>query len=64
MPLAGMSKAEITRKAVDLGVDVALTHSCYDPDPEGRPCGECDACLLRKKGFAESGLEDPLPYLR
>lgn len=64
MPLAGMSKAEITRKAVDLGVDVALTHSCYDPDPGGRPCGECDSCLLRKKGFAESGLEDPLPYLR
>jgi 7-cyano-7-deazaguanine synthase len=64
MPLAGMSKAEITRKAVDLGVDVALTHSCYDPDAAGRPCGECDACLLRKKGFAESGLEDPLPYLR
>jgi len=64
MPLASMTKADIARKAVELGVDLALTHSCYDPDPEGRPCGECDSCLLRKKGFAESGLEDPLPYRR
>lgn len=64
MPLASMTKADIARKAVELGVDLALTHSCYDPDAEGRPCGECDSCLLRKKGFAESGLEDPLPYLR
>ena len=63
-PLVSMSKADIARKAVELGVDLALTHSCYDPDPEGRPCGECDSCLLRKKGFAESGIEDPLPYLR
>jgi 7-cyano-7-deazaguanine synthase len=63
MPLASMTKADIARKAVELGVDLALTHSCYDPDAEGRPCGECDSCLLRKKGFAESGLEDPLPYL-
>lgn len=64
MPLISMTKADIARKAVELGVDLALTHSCYDPDPEGRPCGECDSCILRKKGFAESGLEDPLPYLR
>jgi 7-cyano-7-deazaguanine synthase len=64
MPLVSMTKADIARKAVELGVDLALTHSCYDPDPEGRPCGECDSCLLRKKGFAESGLQDPLPYLR
>jgi len=64
MPLASMTKADIARKAVELGVDLALTHSCYDPDAEGRPCGECDSCLLRKKGFAESGLEDPLPYRR
>lgn len=64
MPLATMTKAHIVRKALELGVDVALTHSCYDPDPEGRPCGECDSCLLRRKGFRESGLEDPLPYTR
>ena len=62
MPLVAMSKAEIARKAVELGVDVALTHSCYDPDAEGRPCGECDSCLLRRKGFAEAGIADPLPY--
>ena len=64
MPLVSMTKADIARKAVELGVDLALTHSCYDPDPEGRPCGECDSCLLRKKGFAEAAIEDPLPYLR
>jgi 7-cyano-7-deazaguanine synthase len=64
MPLVSMSKADIARKAIELGVNVALTHSCYDPDAEGRPCGECDSCLLRKKGFAEAGLADPLPYLR
>jgi 7-cyano-7-deazaguanine synthase len=63
-PLSGMGKADIARKAVELGVDLRLTHSCYDPDPEGRPCGECDSCLLRKKGFADAGLIDPLPYLK
>jgi 7-cyano-7-deazaguanine synthase len=64
MPLVSMTKADIARKAVEFGVDLALTHSCYDPDPEGRPCGECDSCLLRKKGFAEAGLEDALSYRR
>jgi 7-cyano-7-deazaguanine synthase len=63
-PLATMTKADIARKAVELGVDLALTHSCYDPDERGRACGECDACLLRKKGFAEAGLEDEVAYVR
>ena len=57
-----MTKAEIIRLGTDLGVDFGLTHSCYDPDQEGRPCGECDSCLLRRKGFREAGLEDPLDY--
>ncbi len=61
-PLIAMSKADIVRAAIQLGVDVRLTHSCYDPDERGRPCGECDSCLLRKKGFAEAGLLDPLDY--
>jgi 7-cyano-7-deazaguanine synthase len=61
-PLAAMSKADIARKATELGVNVNLTHSCYDPDAAGRPCGECDSCSLRRKGFAEAGLNDPLPY--
>jgi 7-cyano-7-deazaguanine synthase len=55
-----MSKADIVRKAVELGVDLSLTHSCYDPDAEGRPCGRCDSCLLRRKGFEEAGIYDPL----
>jgi 7-cyano-7-deazaguanine synthase len=58
-PLIRMSKAEIVRTAVALGVDLRLTHSCYEPDTEGRPCGRCDSCLLRRKGFEEAGLEDP-----
>ena len=57
-PLIRLSKAEIIRLAAELGVPFALTHSCYDPRPDGRPCGECDACLLRRKGFAEVGIED------
>ncbi|MBI5380019.1 MAG: 7-cyano-7-deazaguanine synthase QueC [Nitrospirae bacterium] len=57
-PLLHLTKAEILRKGVSLGVDYALTHSCYDPTPEGRACGRCDSCLLRKKGFAEAGLLD------
>lgn len=61
-PLSSMSKAEIARKAVEMGVDVSLTHSCYDPDSSGAPCGECDSCVLRRRGFAEAGLSDPLPY--
>lgn len=61
-PLIEMTKAAIVREAAALGLDFALTHSCYDPDGEGRPCGRCDSCILRKKGFAEAGIADPLPY--
>ena len=63
-PLIKMSKAEIIKKGMDLGVDYSLTHSCYDPSPSGEPCGECDSCLLRLKGFREAGLKDPLKYCR
>jgi 7-cyano-7-deazaguanine synthase len=59
-PLIAMTKAEIVRRAVSLGVDLSLTHSCYDPTPDGRPCGYCDSCLLREKGFEEAGVADPL----
>jgi 7-cyano-7-deazaguanine synthase len=62
-PLAKLNKAGIVKLAAEVGVDFALTHSCYDPDEEGRPCGHCDSCLLRLKGFIEAGLRDPLPYL-
>ena len=61
-PLIALTKAEIIRRGVELGVDYGLTHSCYDPDPTGASCGHCDACQLRRKGFAEAGLEDPLKY--
>jgi 7-cyano-7-deazaguanine synthase len=63
-PLIKFSKAEIIRKAVDLGVDLSLTHSCYDPSPEGLACGECDSCLLRLKGFREAGIKDPIRYAK
>jgi len=63
-PLIKLSKADIIRKAVELGVDLSLTHSCYDPSPEGIACGECDSCLLRLKGFREAGLKDPVCYLK
>ncbi len=59
-PLISLSKADIICRGVDLGVDYALTHSCYDPDTSGSPCGACDSCLLRAKGFAEAGLPDPV----
>jgi 7-cyano-7-deazaguanine synthase len=59
-PLIHLTKAQIIRKGLDLGVDFALTSSCYDPQPDGRPCGECDSCELRQQGFAELGLSDPL----
>jgi 7-cyano-7-deazaguanine synthase len=59
-PLISLSKADIIRRGLELGVDYALTHSCYDPDPAGSPCGACDSCLLRAKGFAEAGLRDPV----
>jgi 7-cyano-7-deazaguanine synthase len=61
-PLISLSKAEIVRKGLELGVDYALTSSCYDPSPTGRPCGACDSCSLRQKGFIENGLADPLKY--
>ena len=61
-PLIKFSKAEIIRKAVELGVDLSLTHSCYDPSPDGLACGECDSCLLRLKGFREAGITDPVRY--
>jgi 7-cyano-7-deazaguanine synthase len=61
-PLIQMTKAEIIRTGTELGVDYSLTHSCYDPDSEGRPCRRCDSCRLRLKGFAEAGLTDPLDY--
>jgi 7-cyano-7-deazaguanine synthase len=63
-PLITFSKAEIIREAVELGVDLSLTHSCYDPTPEGLACSECDSCLLRLKGFREAGLRDPIPYAK
>ncbi|MDQ2844236.1 MAG: 7-cyano-7-deazaguanine synthase QueC [Acidobacteriota bacterium] len=59
-PLLRMTKADIVRKAVALGVDLSLTYSCYDPDAEGHPCGCCDSCILRRKGFAEANYADPL----
>jgi 7-cyano-7-deazaguanine synthase len=59
-PLIWMTKAHIVRKAMELGVDLSLTHSCYDPDTSGRPCGKCDACILRQKGFEEAQVTDPL----
>ena len=59
-PLIALTKAEIIRKGLELGVDYGLTSSCYDPGPDGRPCGGCDSCLLRAKGFQEAGARDPL----
>ena len=61
-PLIDLTKSEIIRRGTELGVDYGLTLSCYDPSEAGLPCGECDACLLRIKGFHDAGLEDPLTY--
>jgi 7-cyano-7-deazaguanine synthase len=61
-PLIKMTKAEIIRKGIELGVDYSETHSCYDPAAEGKACGQCDSCLLRKKGFREAGFPDPTNY--
>jgi len=61
-PLISLAKAEIIRKVVSLGVDYSLTHSCYDPTPDGLACGQCDSCQLRLKGFREAGLRDPIRY--
>ena len=61
-PLLRLTKAEIIRRGIELGLDFGLTHTCYDPTPDGRACGRCDACQLRKKGFAEAGIPDPIVY--
>ncbi|MCX4577502.1 MULTISPECIES: 7-cyano-7-deazaguanine synthase QueC [Streptomyces] len=61
-PLIAMSKADIVREGLRLGVDYSLTSSCYDPDDQGQACGKCDTCLLRLKGFAEAGVTDPVRY--
>jgi 7-cyano-7-deazaguanine synthase len=63
-PLIQMSKAEIIRKGFELGVDYGMTLSCYDPSPDGKACGQCDSCILRKKGFKEAGVQDPTVYIR
>jgi 7-cyano-7-deazaguanine synthase len=61
-PIIEMTKAQIIKTGTKLGVDYSLTHSCYDPDEQGRSCGRCDSCRLRLKGFAEAGLKDPIEY--
>ena len=62
-PLLHMNKAQIIRAGIDAGLDFSLTHSCYDPSPEGLACGTCDSCLLRRRGFEEAGILDPTRYL-
>jgi 7-cyano-7-deazaguanine synthase len=61
-PLMHLTKAQIIKRGMELGVDYSLTSSCYDPGMNGKPCGQCDSCLLRRKGFKENGIDDPLPY--
>ena len=61
-PLLELSKAQIIQRGIELGVDFSLTHSCYDPTADGLACGECDSCQLRRKGFREAGLKDPIAY--
>lgn len=62
-PLAMMTKAQIIQAGTDLGINYAITHSCYDPDLQGKACGACDSCMIRKKGFQDAGIDDPTPYL-
>ena len=62
-PLIDMTKADIVRTATELGVPLAHTWSCYEPQPDGAACGRCDSCLLRRRGFADAGLSDPLRYV-
>ena len=61
-PLSGMAKADIIRAGIEAGVDYAMTHSCYDPIADGAACGQCDSCLLRRKGFEDAGVPDPTRY--
>jgi 7-cyano-7-deazaguanine synthase len=61
-PLVSMSKADIIRAGLVLGVDYAITHSCYDPAPGGLACGDCDSCILRRRGFEQAGATDPTRY--
>ncbi|HWE93304.1 MAG TPA: 7-cyano-7-deazaguanine synthase QueC [Tepidisphaeraceae bacterium] len=61
-PLISMTKAQIIRRGMELGVDYSMTHSCYDPSPQGLACGRCDSCVLRKKGFVQAGVADPTRY--
>jgi 7-cyano-7-deazaguanine synthase len=63
-PLIKMTKAQIIKKGVELGVDFSMTHSCYDPDPLDRACGRCDSCILRRRGFVEAGIVDPTQYMQ
>ncbi len=63
-PIIDLTKAQIIQKGTELGLDYSLTHSCYDPDEQGRSCGRCDSCRLRLKGFAEAGLTDPIEYIK
>jgi 7-cyano-7-deazaguanine synthase len=63
-PLISLSKAEIIQRGIELGIDYGMTSSCYDPSPTGQPCGQCDSCLLRQKGFRENGITDPLSYFQ
>jgi 7-cyano-7-deazaguanine synthase len=62
-PLVHLTKAQIIQRGIQLGVDYAQTHSCYDPDAQGRACGRCDSCILRKQGFVEAGVNDPTVYV-
>ena len=62
-PLINMTKAQIIQKGIELGIDYALTHSCYDPSSQGLACGRCDSCILRIKGFKDAGMPDPTRYV-
>lgn len=62
-PIIHLTKCEIIQKGIELGVDYSMTHTCYDPSPEGLACGTCDSCLLRKKGFQKAGIADPTLYI-
>ena len=62
-PLLNLNKAQIIKKGLDLGFDYSITHSCYDPDQNGKSCGACDSCILRLKGFAENNINDPIEYI-